>query len=327
MNENLINIRGLKTHFYTDRGVVKAVDGVSLDVKRGETLGLVGESGCGKSQLALSILRLTPFPGKITEGQILLARENLLEKSEEEMRRVRGGRIAMVFQDPKSSLNPIYTVGFQLAEAIKTHQQVDDSTVEKRVTEILWKVGIPNPEKRQKEYPHELSGGMRQRVMIAMALSCNPELLIADEPTTNLDVTIQAQILDLMKQLKKDFGSSILLITHDLGVIAEMCDRVAVMYAGKIVELSDVRSIFKEHIHPYTEALLESIPTPYAKLNRLRVIPGRVPQLIDLPSGCRFHPRCQSRKRICKKQEPELANIGQSKEHLVACNQYTFHQK
>jgi len=318
---SLLSINDLKTYFFTAEGVVKAVDRVHLEINKEEVLGLVGESGCGKSTVALSILRLIRPPGKIVGGEIWFEGEDLLRKSEGEMRAIRGGKISMVFQNPTSSMNPVYTVGSQIAEAIKLHQKVQKRQIKEKVVEILHKVGIPDPSKRMEDYPHEYSGGMCQRAMTAMALSCNPKLLIADEPTTNLDVTIQAQILDLMREMRKDFGASILLIGHNLGVIDELCDKVAVMYAGKVVEYSTMTTIFEEPKHPYTQALLESIPRLDVEKERLRIIPGTVPRLINPPTGCRFHPRCEYVMAVCSEQEPTPVEIGQG--HTVACFLYT----
>ena len=320
MSESLLNIDNLKVYYFTLEGIVKAVEGVHLKIGKGEALGLVGESGCGKSTTAHSILRLVKKPGKIVEGEIWFENEDLLAKSEAEMRKIRGARIAMIFQNPMSSLNPVFTVGSQIAESIKLHQNVEKREIEEKVLEILEKVGIPSARERMKDYPHEYSGGMCQRAMVAMALSCNPNLLIADEPTTNLDVTIQAQILDLLRALRKEFGASILLIGHDLGVISELCDTVAVMYAGKLIEHADLATLFKEAKHPYTQALLGSIPRLDLETERLRVIPGVVPQLINPPPGCRFHTRCEYVKEICWKEEPPLIEIKQG--HTVACFLY-----
>jgi oligopeptide/dipeptide ABC transporter ATP-binding protein len=325
MSEYILEIKDLRVYYYIAEGVVKAVDKINLKIGEEEALGLVGESGCGKSTVALSIPRLIRKPGKIIGGKILFEGEDLLTKSEREMRKIRGKKISMVFQHPGASMNPVYTVGSQIAEAIKLHQNVEKHEVKKRVEEILYKVGIPSPARRMKDYPHEYSGGMLQRAMIAMALSCNPKLLIADEPTTSLDVTIQAQILELMKKLRKDFGASILLIGHDLGVISELCDRVTVMYAGKVVESADIETLFKNPKHPYTQALLESIPRLDVDKERLRIIRGSVPRLINPPPGCRFHPRCDYAKEICSKQEPLFIEVGQ--EHGVACFLYTSEGK
>ena len=321
MSEPILNINDLKTYFFIAEGVVKAVDEVHLKINRGEVLGLVGESGSGKSTVALSIMRLIRDPGKIVGGEIWFNGEDLLSKSEGELRKIRGGKISVIFQNPMSSMNPVYTIGSQIAEAIKLHQNVQKHEIKERVEEILGKVGIPSPRERMKDYPHEYSGGMLQRAMIAMALSCNPELLIADEPTTNLDVTIQAQILELMKILRKDFGASILLIGHDLGVISELSDKVAVMYAGKLVEYADLTTIFKKAKHPYTQALLKSIPRLDVDTERLHIIRGTVPRLINPPSGCRFHPRCDRVMKICSEKEPPLIEVGQG--HEVACFLYS----
>lgn len=316
----VLQIKGLKTYFYTDAGVVRAVDDVSLNIGKTEILGLVGESGCGKSQLAFSVMRLTPFPGRIVGGEILFEGEDLLKKNEREIRKIRGTKIGMIFQDPMSSLNPVFKIGFQVGEGMKLHQKLDNRETDEKVLELLKKVGLPDPTRRMKDYPHQFSGGMRQRVMISIALSCNPKLLIADEPTTNLDVTVQAQILELVKKLREEFQSSILLITHDFGVAAELSDNVAVMYAGKIVEFSDVRSIFKSPEHPYTKALLQAIPRADVRSSNIESIPGNVPRLINPPPGCRFHPRCKYAKTICTEVEPELKNIGTKKKHCVACH-------
>jgi len=308
--EKLVDIIDLKTYFHTEDGVVRAIDGISFHINKGETLGVVGESGCGKSVTSLSIMRLIPDPpGKIVEGQILFEGEDLLKKSEAAMRKIRGNDISMIFQEPMTSLNPVYTVGSQISEAIELHQGLDRKAALEKAVEMLRLVGIPLPERRIREYPHQMSGGMRQRVMIAMALSCNPKLLIADEPTTALDVTIQAQILELMKGLKEELNTSIMLITHDLGVIAEMAERVVVMYSGKIVEEADVVSLFRQPLHPYTEGLLNSIPRIDAKKERLHVIEGTVPNPLNMPSGCRFHPRCPYVEDICRAQEPELIQV------------------
>ncbi len=318
MSEKLVEIRNLRTHFFTEDGVVPAVDGVNMYIKRGETLGVVGESGCGKSVTSLSIMRLIPWPpGKIVEGEILFEGEDLVKKSEAEMRKIRGNDISMIFQEPMTSLNPVYTIGDQIAEAIMLHQGLNRKEAIDKAVEMLRLVGIPLPERRVREYPHQLSGGMRQRVMIAMALSCNPKLLIADEPTTALDVTIQAQILELMKKLKKELGMAIMLITHDLGVVAEMCERVVVMYGGKVVEEADVVSLFKQPLHPYTEGLLKSIPRMDEEVEKLHVIEGVVPNPLHLPPGCRFHPRCPYAIDKCKQEMPELEQVAPGR--YVAC--------
>jgi oligopeptide/dipeptide ABC transporter ATP-binding protein len=319
--ENILDIRGLKTQFFTEEGVVRAVDGVDITVKRGEVLGLVGESGCGKSVTSLSIMRLVSEPGRIVEGEILFNDEDLLKISEASMRNIRGNSISMIFQQPQSCLNPVFRVGDQLTEVLLIHQDIGKEDAEARAVEMLRTVGIPEPESRIKSFPHELSGGMAQRVMIAMALACVPQLLIADEPTTALDVTIQAQILDLMNALKSQTETSIILITHDLGVVAEMCDRVYVMYAGRIVEEADVMKLYKEPKHPYTKALINSTPILGQPDKDLTTIPGSVPNLIDLPVGCKFAPRCLARVEnnleICTQKEPELKLIG--KDQMVRC--------
>ncbi len=318
MSEKLVDIRNLRTHFYTEDGVVPAVDGVNLFIKRGETLGVVGESGCGKSVTSLSIMRLIPNPpGRIVEGEILFEGEDIVKKSESEMRKIRGNDISMIFQEPMTSLNPVYTIGDQIAEAVELHQGLTHKEAIDKSVEMLRLVGIPLPERRVKEYPHQLSGGMRQRVMIAMALSCNPKLLIADEPTTALDVTIQAQILELMKKLKKELGMAIMLITHDLGVVAEMAERVVVMYGGKVVEEGDVVSIFKAPLHPYTEGLLKSIPRLDRADGVLHVIEGVVPNPLHLPHGCRFNPRCPYVFDKCKESQPVLEQVAPGR--FVAC--------
>ncbi|RMG28115.1 MAG: ABC transporter ATP-binding protein [Methanobacteriota archaeon] len=321
--EDILIVDDLHTYFFTEDGVVKAVDGVTFTVKRGEVLGLVGESGSGKSVTAMSILRLIPQPpGKIISGDVIWKGQSILNIPETEMRAIRGNQIAVVFQDPMTSLNPVLTIGDQIKEAIKLHQQVSDIEAEEKTRTLLELVGIPDAGKRLKDYPWQFSGGMRQRVMIALALSCNPDLLIADEPTTALDVTIQAQVLDLMRDLKTRFQTSIILITHDIGVIAEMCDRVAVMYAGNIVELADVITIFKEPKHPYTKALLKAIPSASAsREEELYAIPGTIPNLINPPSGCRFHPRCAEARPECSEIVPETIELEPG--HFVRCLLYT----
>jgi len=317
----LLEVKDLHTYFRTDEGLARAVDGVDFEIRRGETVGLVGESGCGKSVTALSIMRLVPEPaGSIAAGRILLEGLDLVRLSEAEMRRVRGNAISMIFQEPMTSLNPIHRVGNQIAEVIRIHQDLGWGGARRRAVEMLAKVGIPDPERRAREYPYQLSGGMRQRVMIAMALSCNPKLVIADEPTTALDVTIQAQILRLMNQLKEDSGASVLLITHDLGVIAETAARVAVMYAGRIVEWAEAAPLFTEPKHPYTLALLASIPKmdrPVPPDKMLKAIPGIVPSLYDLPPGCAFQDRCERVFERCSIEEPPLFEAGAG--HLVRC--------
>ena len=320
----LLSIRGLRTYFDTEAGVAKAVDGVDLDIRSGEVLGLVGESGSGKSVTALSVLRLVPSPpGRIVAGEIQFKGRNLLRLSWEEIRRVRGSEISMIFQEPMTSLNPVFTIGMQVTEVILQHEQVSQEEANRRAVDILTEVGIPDAARRMTQYPHHLSGGMRQRVMIAMALALNPDLLIADEPTTALDVTIQAQILDLMLQLKaRRPGAAILLITHNLAVVAETCDRVAVMYGGKIQEAAPVARLFENPLHPYTQGLLGSIPSvdgPRAK--RLEVIPGTVPSILDMPAGCKFVTRCPRRFEPCAGQEPPLLEM--EPDHFVRCHLYS----
>ncbi|MBU7037308.1 MAG: ABC transporter ATP-binding protein [Theionarchaea archaeon] len=315
---SLLEVNNLKTQFFTDDGIVKAVDDVSLTIEKEETFGLVGESGCGKSVTALSIIRLISWPpGKIVGGQVLLENEDLLKKTEEQMQKIRGCKISMIFQEPMTSLDPVFTVGNEIMEAIQLHQGLDKEEARKKATDMLHVVGIPDPERRMKEYPHQLSGGMRQRVMIAMALSCNPKLLIADEPTTALDVTIQAQILRLMEKLKQDFSASVLLITHDLGVIAQQCNTVAVMYAGEIVEYGSVEAIFNNPLHPYTVGLYQAIPRLDVDRNRLRIIEGNVPNLIQIPPGCRFHPRCSHASEMCAREQPQL--VERENSHFTRC--------
>ena len=320
----LLEVRNLKTGFRTDDGHFLAVDDVSFKVEAGKTIGIVGESGCGKSVTSLSIMRLIPNPpGKIEGGEILFNGKNLLQLSDEEMRKIRGNDIAMIFQEPMTSLNPVFTIGNQIGEAIELHQShLSKAQVREKTIEMLQLVGIPEAGKRVDDYPHQLSGGMRQRVMIAMALSCNPKLLIADEPTTALDVTIQAQILDLIRKLQKEFNASMILITHDLGVVAETCDDVAVMYAGKIVEYGTAEDIFYRPKHRYTQGLLNSIPhfeTGHRR-ERLETIPGLVPSMFKLPKGCRFQDRCKFVQDDCRAQEPKLgAQQGPSGKHVAAC--------
>jgi oligopeptide/dipeptide ABC transporter ATP-binding protein len=321
-DQRVLEIRDLKTYFFTYEGVAKAVDGVTYQLAKGEPLGLVGESGCGKSVTALSILRLIPIPpGKIVGGEILFKGKNLIDLSEEEMRKIRGNRISMIFQEPMTSLNPVFTIGNQIQETIKLHQGLSKRESLEKAIEMLRLVNIPSPERCVNQYPHELSGGMRQRAMIAMSLACNPEILIADEPTTALDVTIQAQILDLLNKLKEELGMAIILITHNLGVIAETVNRVLVMYAGKIVEEAKTKTLFENPQHPYTRGLLKSIPRLGDKVRhgkvRLSEIPGVVPSLYEIPSGCKFSTRCPSVMDICKEKEPELKEI--EKGHFSAC--------
>lgn len=317
MPEPLLKITNLHTSFFTDAGEVKAVRGVSFGLEKGKTLGLVGESGCGKSVTALSIMRLVSFPGRIVQGEIIYNGKNLLELSEDEMRKIRGAEIAMVFQEPMTSLNPVLTIGNQISEAITLHQSLHKNEVMEKTIDALRLVGIPSPEKRIKDYPHQMSGGMRQRAMIAMALSCNPSILIADEPTTALDVTIQAQILELIQGLQKQLDMAMILITHDLGVVAETVDDVAVMYAGRIVEYTDTKTLFTEPMHPYTVGLLNSLPTMEKESGVLKTIPGAVPGLLNLPPGCSFYDRCPKADISCTEHEPELVEV--KKGHLVAC--------
>lgn len=315
MSEVVLEVKNLRTSFFVEGGEVKAVDDVSFDLKRGETLGIVGESGCGKSVTSLSIMRLiSQPPGKIIGGEINYLGKNLLGLSPDEMRKVRGNEISMIFQEPMTALNPVFTIGNQICEAIRLHQKLPEKEALDKAVEMLKLVGIPAPERRVNEYPHQLSGGMRQRVMIAMALSCNPEVLIADEPTTALDVTIQAQILDLLKELQEKFGMAILLITHDLGVIAESAQKVLVMYAGKVVEQGDVKAIFKNPRHPYTRGLLESLPSLGRGKDRLNTIPGIVPDLLHLPPGCRFQDRCKYVGEKCYVVEPGVRKIESAQE-------------
>ncbi len=312
MSDMLLSIQNLSTHFSTEQGLARAVQEVSFDIPRGQTVALVGESGCGKSVTALSILRLVPQPpGRIVSGRILLEDRDLLSLSESQMRRIRGNEIAMIFQEPMTSLNPVFTIGSQIVEAIRLHQKKTARQARQAAVEMLGKVGIADPQQRFDEYPHQLSGGMRQRVMIAMALSCMPKLLIADEPTTALDVTIQAQILDLLRHLRQQQKMSILLITHDLGVVAENADSVVVMYASRVVESAPVEPLFARPLHPYTRGLLRSLPRLNERRKRLEVIPGTVPNPVDFPSGCKFHPRCSigCRDKRCQTQEPPLKEV------------------
>ncbi len=320
--EPILKLIDLHTYFYTEDGVVKAVDGVDIEIYEGEVLGLVGESGSGKTVTAMSILGLIPQPpGKIVSGDIIWKGQSLVNMPESELRHIRGNQIAVVFQDPMTSLNPVLTIGDQIAEAIKQHQHVSDIEALDKTRTLLELVGIPDAANRLDDYPWQFSGGMRQRVMIALALSCNPDLLIADEPTTALDVTIQAQVLELMLSLKDKFQMSIIMITHDIGVIASTCDRVAVMYAGNIVEMSDVLTIFKEHLHPYTEGLLGAIPSmESSREEELVTIPGSIPNLITPPTGCRFHPRCSKAMPECSEIKPDFIEIRPN--HWVRCLLY-----
>ncbi|MGG4342191.1 ABC transporter ATP-binding protein [Paenibacillus lautus] len=318
MSQPILQIQDLRTHFFTDRGEIPAVDGVSLHVKPGEVLGVVGESGCGKSVTSLSILKLIPQPpGKITGGSIVFKGQDIVPLKEREMRLIRGNAISMIFQEPMTSLNPLFTVGQQIGETVSLHRGLNKKNARVHTIEMLRKVGIARPEAIIDEYPHRLSGGMRQRVMIAMAISCNPELLIADEPTTALDVTIQAQILDLIRGLNEEYKTAVMLITHDLGVVAEMCHRVAVMYAGKVVEEGSVLDIFKKPLHPYTRGLIKSVPRLNEQHRRLFSIPGNVPILNTRMKGCRFAERCQDVMPLCTEQLPELKEYESS--HSCRC--------
>jgi oligopeptide transport system ATP-binding protein len=319
MDKPLLQVRDLKTYFFTDDGVVKAVDGVSWDVQEGETLGLVGESGCGKSVSALSVLRLIASPpGKIVSGEVLFDGEDLLKLDEAEIRHVRGNKIAMIFQEPMTSLNPVLTIGRQLTEALELHLKMDSESSRQRAIQLLEMVGIPEAGGRLNDYPHQFSGGMRQRVMIAMALSCNPKLLLADEPTTALDVTIQAQVLEILARLSREFGTAVVIITHNLGVVARYADRVNVMYAGKIVETASAKELYKNPRHPYTVGLLKSVPRlDQARKSKLEVIEGVPPDLINMPKGCSFYPRCTFRVERCAEEAPTLLPVGDG--HTAAC--------
>ncbi|MFC8688403.1 ABC transporter ATP-binding protein [Brevibacillus porteri] len=318
MSHPVLQIENLQTHFFTDRGQIPAVDGVTITVQKGEVVGIVGESGCGKSVTSLSVMKLVPNPpGRIVGGSIKFKGEDLVSVDEKRMRDIRGNEIAMIFQEPMTSLNPVFTIGDQIGESVRLHTKASKKDARARAIEMLKKVGIPRAEAIVDEYPHQLSGGMRQRVMIAMAMACNPELLIADEPTTALDVTIQAQILDLMRQLNREADTAILLITHDLGVVAEMCHRVVVMYAGNVIEQGDVRTILKNPKHPYTIGLLNSLPKLEGSQERLYSIPGNVPIPGSLTVGCRFAPRCDKVSDQCRSEMPELKVVGEN--HLSRC--------
>ncbi len=324
MTEHLLEITGLKTHFFTRDGVVQAVDGIDLHVDRGEVLGVVGESGCGKSVTSLSIMGLVPYPGRIVEGEVRFDGRDLLQMPEKELTGLRGEHISMIFQQPTSALNPVLRAGAQISEVFELHRDWKEEVRAERTVEMLTKVGIPDPGRRSKAYPHELSGGMAQRVMIAMALACQPELLIADEPTTALDVTIQAQILDLIRNLQTESNTAVVLITHDLGIVAEMADRVSVMYAGQIVEEASCPSLFTEPRHPYTQGLVASIPVLGQVQDQLTVIPGTVPSLVEPGTGCRFADRCTARVeaglQMCTTTDPELIEVGPG--HRVRCFLY-----
>jgi len=315
----LLEVSGLKTYFFDRKGQVPAVDGVDFTLHKNETLGIVGESGCGKSVTSMSILHLLPPKGKIVEGNIRFKGRDITHLSDEDMTRVRGKEIAMIFQEPMTSLNPVYTVGYQIREMILRHEKMSKKKAREKSIEMLRLVNIPAPEKRVDEYPHELSGGMRQRVMIAMALACDPQLLIADEPTTALDVTIQAQILDLIRNLKKKMDTSVIMITHDLGVVAEMADYVLVMYAGMVMEYSEVHKLFKKPLHPYTQGLMRALPKMGEENKKLYTIEGQVPSLYDLPTGCRFWPRCPYAMERCKAEMPALYEVNGCK---VRCFKY-----
>jgi peptide/nickel transport system ATP-binding protein/oligopeptide transport system ATP-binding protein len=320
--DTIVSVENLKTYFYTEDGVVPAIDGVSFEVRKGETLAIVGESGSGKSVTSLSIMRLIPSPpGKIINGDIRFQNESLLDKTDKEMRKIRGNQMSMIFQEPMTSLNPVFKVGDQISESLVLHQKLSRKEALQESVRLLKLVGIPEPERRIKQYPHELSGGMRQRVMIAMALACNPELLIADEPTTALDVTIQNQILALLKKLKQQTNMSIMLITHDLGVVAEMADRVVVMYSGQVVEQGDVYTIFENPKHPYTEGLLRSMPSSEKRTGKLYAIEGVVPNPLNLPKGCRFAARCEYATELCHNEMPEIISLQNDEE--VRCWKYS----
>jgi peptide/nickel transport system ATP-binding protein/oligopeptide transport system ATP-binding protein len=321
-NHSLVSVRGLRVYFFTEEGVVKAVEGIDLDINVGETLGLIGESGCGKTVSALSMIRLLPIPpARIMDGSVFFNGNDLLKIPDNEMRHIRGGKISMIFQDPMTSLNPLYTVVDQITENFKAHQKMKHDEAVSAAILMMKEVGIPDAEKRADDFPHQFSGGMRQRIMIAIALSCRPALLIADEPTTALDVTIQAQVLNLIDELKQKYQTSVLYITHNFAVVAEIADRVAVMYAGYIIEEGDVNTIFNEPAHPYAQDLLSSIPRVDRKLSHLEVIKGSVPNLINPPSGCRFHPRCKKVMDKCNKIVPERVEIV--KRHFVRCHLYS----
>jgi peptide/nickel transport system ATP-binding protein len=316
MTETLLKIEGLKTYFFTEAGIVKAVDGMSFDIRKGESLGLVGESGSGKTVTALSMLRIVPKPGRIVEGKIEFKGENLLEKSEKEMQSLRGREIAIIFQDPSSSLNPIYNVETQLRDVLSAHESISKEDCHNKIVELMNLVGIPEAEIRMREFPHQFSGGMKQRVAIARALALEPTLLFADEPTTALDVTIQAQVLELLEELKRKMGMTLVMITHDMGIIAKMTTRVVVMYAGNVCEIAKTEDLYYHPRHPYTALLLAAVP----RLDRrkaLSIIPGNIPNLIELPSGCRFHPRCKYAKEKCAEAPPALEEV--EPEHFVAC--------
>ena len=318
MAKKMLEIKDLKTHFFTRAGVVKAVDGVSFSVNEGETLGLVGESACGKTITCLSILRLVPQPaGRIVSGEIFIDGQDLLKKSEREMGAVRGKQVSMILQDPMTSLNPVFTIGQQVAWPIRLHQDLARSAIWEKVKEMLSRVKIPSPEVRIREYPHQMSGGMRQRIVGAMSLSCQPQLLIADEPTTALDVTIQAQFIRLIKEIQRDLNLAMIMVTHDFGIVAKVCDRVAVMYAGRIVENAPIRELFNNYRHPYTKALMDSLPQMEKDVELLYSIEGQPPDLRDPPPGCAFAPRCDKNMEICKEKYPPLSTVGDG--HTLSC--------
>ncbi|MFJ7665498.1 ABC transporter ATP-binding protein [Lysinibacillus sp. NPDC097195] len=320
--DTVLEVKNLQTYFYSSEGVAKAVDGVSFTLHKGETLGIVGESGCGKSMTSLSLLRLVPSPpGKIINGEILLNNTDLLKLSEEELRKIRGNKISMIFQEPMTSLNPVLTVGEQIAETIRLHQGLSRKEAWQQAVEMIRLVGIPAPEKRAKQEPYQLSGGMRQRIMIAMALACTPDVLIADEPTTALDVTIQAQILDIIRNLQQQLGMSIIFITHDLGVVAEICDKIAVMYAGQVVEEGATDSLFAKPLHPYTTGLIQSLPKLYEDQQELSTIHGTVPSPYHYPIGCRYAERCPFATALCRQKQPELITVEPDKK--VRCWMYS----
>ncbi len=320
MPDSVLRVENLRTYFFTYAGIVKAVDGISLDVNKGETLGVVGESGSGKTVTAQSILRIVPSPGRIVDGTIEFEGKNLLKLSEQQMQRIRGKEIAYVFQDPTTTLDPVYKVGDQLSEVIMRHHKISKRDALAKATDLLRSVEIPDPEIRINQYPHELSGGTKQRIAIARALSGDPTLILADEPTTALDVTIQAQILDLLKELKNRLNVAMILITHDMGIVAEICDRVTVLYAGQVCETGTVEQVFEKPKHPYTQALLTSVPNLALRKEKLSVIPGNVPNLIEPPSGCRFNPRCPYAQQVCIDKVPELEPIGEGR--LVHCHRW-----
>ncbi len=316
---DILRVKGLKTYFFTEAGVVKALDNVNFQVGKGESVGLVGESGSGKTVSALSVMRIVPKPGRILEGEIIFEGEDLLTKDEDEMRKIRGPKISMIFQDPTSSLNPVYTVETQLVDIILEHSEVTKAQAREEAAKLLDIVGLPEGEKRMKEYPHQFSGGMKQRIAIARALALTPELLFADEPTTSLDVTIQAQVLELLKGLRREFGMSLVMITHDMGIIADMTERVVVLYAGRVAEVSTTRELYRNPKHPYTAALLSAVPR-LDKRKVLEVIPGNIPNLIEAPTGCRYNPRCKYATEICKQKVPPLEETDDG--HLVACHHW-----